>query len=94
MCYGKENWIINNRDAQKVEAVQMRLLRPLLVLTRPHRQRNPDISNKLEVDNIVQDTNLYQKSWLDHLERIERSHIPKLAFQYQPRGRRDMGRPR
>jgi hypothetical protein len=32
--------------------------------------------------------------WLDHLERMDRSRLPRLAFQYQPRGRRDMGTPR
>jgi hypothetical protein len=29
LCYGSENWTINNRDAQNLEAAQMRLLRPL-----------------------------------------------------------------
>jgi hypothetical protein len=43
---GGENWIINKRDAQKLEAVQMRFLRPLLGLTRFDDQRNPDIHNR------------------------------------------------
>jgi hypothetical protein len=29
LCYGSENWVINNRDAQNLEAAQMRFLRPL-----------------------------------------------------------------
>jgi hypothetical protein len=33
LCYGSEAWIINKRDAQKLEAAQMRFLRPLLGLT-------------------------------------------------------------
>jgi hypothetical protein len=45
------------------------------------------------VNNLIEDIELYQKSWLDHLERMDRSRLPKLAFQYQPRGRRDAGRP-
>jgi len=28
LCYGSENWIINKRNAQKLEAAQMRFLRP------------------------------------------------------------------
>jgi hypothetical protein len=93
-CYGGENWIINNRDAKKLEAAQMKFLTPLLGLTRLDRQRNTDIRNRLKVKNRVEDIKLYQKKWLDHLERMDRSHLQRLAFKYQPRGRRDMGRPR
>jgi hypothetical protein len=55
LCYGSEKWTIQKRDAQNLEAAQMRFLRPLLGLTRLGRQRNPDISNRLNVDNIEQD---------------------------------------
>jgi hypothetical protein len=71
----------------------MRFLRPLLGLTRLDRQRNSDIRNRLKVDNILEDT-LYQKNWIDHLKRMDTNRIPKLAFQYPPRGRWDIGRPR
>jgi hypothetical protein len=94
LCYGSEICIINKREAQKLEAAQMRFLRPLLGLTRLDRQRNPDIRNRLKVNNIVDYIKLYQKKWLDRLERMDRSRLPRLAFQYQPWGRRDMGRPR
>jgi hypothetical protein len=52
-------WVINKRDAQKLEAVQMRFLRPLLSFTRLDHQRNSDIRQKLEVDNTVKDIKLY-----------------------------------
>jgi hypothetical protein len=91
LCYGSENWIISKRDAQKVEAAQMRFLIPLLRLTRLDRQR---IRNRLKEDNTVRDIKLYQEKWLDHLERMGRNHLPKLPFQYQPLGRRVMGRAR
>jgi hypothetical protein len=94
LCYGSEVWIINKIDTQKLEAVQMRFLRPLLGLTRLDRQRNSDIRNRLKVDNILDDVISYQKNWIDHLKRMDRNRIPKLAFQYQPRGQRDIGRPR
>jgi hypothetical protein len=69
LCYGSENWTINKRDAKKLEVAQMRLLRPLLGLRRLDSQRNPDICNRLKVNNLIEDIKLYQKSWLDHLER-------------------------
>jgi hypothetical protein len=94
LCYGSEVLTINKRDIQKLEAAQIRFLRPLLGLTRLDRQRNSDIHNRLKVDNILEDIISYQKNRTNHLKRIDRNRIPKLASQYQPRGRRDIGRPR
>jgi hypothetical protein len=88
LCYGSENWIINKRDAQKLGAAQMRLLRPLLGLARLDCQRNADIHNGLKVKNLIEDI----KS--KHLERMDGSRLPKLVFQYQPWGQQDAGRPR
>jgi hypothetical protein len=61
LCYSSETWTINKRDAQKLEAAQMRFLRPLLGLTRLDNQRNLEIRNSLKVDNIVEDIKQYQR---------------------------------
>jgi hypothetical protein len=55
------SWTINKRDAQKLEAAQMRFLRPLLGFTRLDHQRNLEIRNSLKVDNIVEDIKQYQR---------------------------------
>jgi hypothetical protein len=72
----------------------MRFLIPLLSLTTLDHQRNTDICNRLKVDNILEDIKSNQKYWIDHLKQMDRNRIPKLASQYQPKGRRDIGRPR
>jgi hypothetical protein len=72
----------------------MIFLIPLLGLKRLDRQRNPDIRNILKVNNIAEDTKLCEKKWLDHLERMDTSRLQRMAFLYQPLGRRDVGRPR
>jgi hypothetical protein len=72
----------------------MKFLRQLLGFTRLDHQRNSDIRQKLEVDNIVEDIKLYQKKWNCHLQRMDRNRIPQLAFRYLPDGKRDLGRPR
>jgi len=72
----------------------MRFLRILLGLTRLDHQRNSDIHYRLKVDSLIEDIKLYQKNWLDQLKREDRNRLPKLAFQYQPREGRDIGRPR
>ena len=38
--------------------------------------------------------NKYKQNWIDHLERMEDSRLPKYALYYKPLGKRDRGRPR
>lgn len=85
---------INKTVVQKPEALEIKFLRLFFRLTKLDRQRNPDIRNRLKVNNLIEDIELYQKSWSDHLERMERSRLHRLAFRYRPWERRDIGRPR
>jgi hypothetical protein len=70
----------------------MCFLRPLLGFTWLDHQRNADVREKLQVLNIGEEIKEYQEHWKDHLQRMDRNRLPKLAFRYQPRGRRDLGR--
>jgi len=69
-------------------------MRPPLGLTRWDKQRNVDITSKLNQDNIVDDITNYQQNWLKHVNRIENNRLPRLALQYQPHGKRVIDRPR
>jgi hypothetical protein len=80
---------INKREVKKLEAAKMRFLKSLFCLTSWDRQRNPGMRNK---SNRRYKTTIYQKSWLDHLERMDRSRLRKLAFRYRPWERGDAGR--
>jgi hypothetical protein len=94
LSYGSEIWILDRRDTGKFEAAQMRVLRPLLGFTRLDHQRHADIREKLQDLNIVEEIQKYQQNWKYHLQHMDRNRLPKLAFCYQPRGRRDLGRPK
>jgi hypothetical protein len=65
----------------------MRFPRPLLGLTRLDRQRNPDIRSSLKVNNLIENIKTISKELVRHLERMDRSHLPKQNFQYQPPGK-------
>jgi hypothetical protein len=54
LCYGGQTWIISNTGAEKLEAVQIIFLRPLLGLAPQDRQRKLDIRNRLKVDKIIE----------------------------------------
>jgi hypothetical protein len=44
--YRREMWVLNNGDKQRLEAVQMNFLRPLLGFTKLEYQRNAEIRKK------------------------------------------------
>jgi hypothetical protein len=90
--YGSETWVMNN--TQRLEAAQMRFLRPPLGYKRLDRQRNEDIRKTLKVTNIVKEIQQYQKDWKRHLQRMDKGRLPQLALRYRPQGQRDRGRPK
>ena len=49
---------------------------------------------KTGAQNTVKDINKNHKKWLQHVQRMETSRLPKQALQYKPKGRRNIGRPR
>ena len=49
---------------------------------------------KTGAQNVVKETKQYQKKWLKHVQRMDTNKIPKQTLQNQPKGRRNIGRPR
>jgi hypothetical protein len=92
--YGSETWVMNKRDTQRLEAAQMRFLRPLLGYTRLDRQRNEGIRKTYKVTNTVKEIQHYQKDWKRHLQRMDKGRLPQLALRCRPQGQRDRGRPK
>ncbi|PSN42823.1 hypothetical protein C0J52_12682 [Blattella germanica] len=58
------------------------------------RIRNEEIRKELEAEAVNSRMDRYRKRWLQHVGRMEDTRLPKLAFQYAPKGKRDVGRPR
>jgi hypothetical protein len=72
----------------------MNVLRPLLGTTKLDKEKNQCIREKTGAQNIVKEIKRYQKKWLQHIQRMDTTRIPKQAAQYRPKGRRNIGRPR
>ena len=82
------------RDMTGLEAAEMRFLRSVTGYTRLDKIRSEVIRKELEICG-KQDVRLkYKHNWVNHLERMEDTRLPKHALKYQPRGRRDRGRHR
>jgi hypothetical protein len=92
--YGSETWVTTKRDMTRLEAAEMRFLRSVTGYTRLNKIRNEVMRQELEISGI-QDLRLkYKQNWINHLERMDSTRLPKYALTYIPRGRRDRGRPR
>ena len=78
----------------RLEAAETRFLRSVTRCTRLDKIRSEVIRKELEISGI-QDMRLKCKQkWINHLERMDNTRLPKHALNYKPRGRRDRGRPR
>jgi len=76
-----------------LEAAEVRFLGSVMGYTRLDKISEV-IRKELEISGI-QDVRLkYKQNWINHLERMDNTRLPKYALTYKPRGRRDHGRPR
>ena len=94
LLYGSETWVTTKRDMTRLEAARMHFLRSVMEYTTLDKIRNEVIRKELEISGI-QDVRLKCKqNWINHLERMDNTRLPKHSLNYKPRGRRDRGRPR
>ena len=94
LLYGSETWVTTKKDMTLLEAAEMRFLRSVTGYTRLDKIRSEVIRKELEISGI-QDVRLkHKQNWINHLERMDNTRLPKHALNYKPRGRRDRGRPR
>ena len=94
LLYGSETWVTTKREMSRLQVAQMHFVRSVTGHTRPDKIRSEVIRKELEISGI-QDVRLkYKQNWINHLERMDNTRLPKHALNYKPQGRRDGGRPR
>ena len=94
LLYGSEIWLITKWDLTRLEGAEMRFLRSVKGYTRLDKIRNEVVRKVLEISGIQDVKSKYKQNWVSHLERMDNTRLPKHAVKYQPRGRRDRGRPK
>jgi hypothetical protein len=68
---GYEHWMLKQRDEQRLEASQLKFLRPLLRITKLDKKRNQSVRDTVGVQNTVREIQEYQQKWLQHLQRMK-----------------------
>ena len=92
--YASENWTLTALQRRRIEAAEMKLLRPLAGYTLYDHKTNDYIRRELRIAGILDKTDGYRRNWLSHLQRMPQNRIPLKSYHYRPQGRRTIGRPK
>ena len=52
------------------------------------------LRKELDIFGIQEVRSKHKQNWINHLERMDKTRLPKHALNYKTPGRRDRGRPR
>jgi hypothetical protein len=94
LLYGSETWVTTTRDMTGLEAAEMRFLRSVKGYTRLDRIRSEVIRKELEISGIQDVRSKHKQNWINCLERMDNTRLPKHVLNCKPRGRSYRGRPR
>ena len=77
----------------RIEAAEMKLLRPLVGYAFYDYKTNDSIRLELQTDCILDKIDEYRMNWLLHLQRMPQNRIPLKSYLYSPQGKTTIGRP-
>ena len=92
--YGPENWTLTALDGRRIEAAEMKLLRPLAGYTLFDHKTNDSVLRELRTECILDKIHKYRRNWFLHVQRMPPNRIPLKSYHYRPQGRRTIGRPK
>jgi hypothetical protein len=72
----------------RLEAAEMRFLRSVTGYTRLDKIRGEDIRQELEISGIQNVRLKYKQNWINHLDRMDNTRLPKYVLTYKPRGKK------
>jgi len=92
--YGSENWTLAALQRRRIEAAEMKFLRPLAGYTLYDHKTNDYIRRELRITGILDKTDEYRRNWLSHLQRMPQNRTPLKSYHHRPQGKRTIGRPK
>jgi thioesterase domain-containing protein len=70
----------------------MKFLRRTAGYTKLDKKRNTEIIWEVKINSVLEHTDQYRNNWKQHVQRMNRSRIPRQMMTY-PKGKRSLGRP-
>jgi hypothetical protein len=77
-----------------LEAAEMGFLKSVKGYARLDKISSEVIRKELKISGIQDVRSKHKHNWINHLERMDNTRLPKHDLNYKPRVRRDRGRPR
>jgi hypothetical protein len=78
----------------RLAAAEKRFLRSVNGYTRLDKMRSGVVRKELKISGVQDVRSKYKQNWINLLERMDKTRLPKHTLNYKRRGRRDRGRPR
>ena len=92
--YGSENCTLTALQRRRIEAAEIKLLRPLAGYTLYDHKTNDSVRRELQTEYILDTIDEYRWNWILHLQRMPLNRIRLKSYHYRPQGRRTIGRPK
>ena len=92
LLYGCEAWKLTVAEAKKLDRFQFTCLRRILRIWWPQRIRNDTISQETGVKKISDEIRRRRWNWIGHVLRKERNDDCIVVMEWQPEGKRKVGR--
>ncbi|XP_057652394.1 uncharacterized protein LOC130891583 [Diorhabda carinulata] len=93
MTYGAETGAETSVTKRILRTTEMKTLRTITGYTLNDIQRNTDIRERCETDDIVRRVRKRRREWNQHVNRMTTDRIAKIVRNNIPHGRRPVGRP-
>ena len=92
LSYGAESWVLKEKEKQRVQAAEMRVLRKIAGVRRIDHVRNDDIKTQLGHEGIVEQVRRRREVWKKQVEQVV--SITEMVMSGVVPGKRPRGRPR
>ena len=94
MLYGSETWRTTKTNRNKLQTFTNRCLRNILGIRWPDVISNEDLWARTSQVSIETDIRKRKWGWIGHTFRKPQSNVTRQALEWNPQGRRRVGRPR
>jgi len=88
--YGSKSWTLTALQRRRIEAAEMKLLRPLAGYTLYDHKTNDYIRRQLRITGVLDRIDEYRRNWLSHLQRTPQNRIPFKSCHCRPQGRKHL----
>ena len=94
LTFGCESWVLNQKQKNRIQAIEMKYLRRTYGVTIMDKIRSQYIRDELEVDATLNYIERKQLAWWGHLQRMDDDRPTKQVWQAKAQKKKRRGRPR